>query len=68
MTDKQRADTYAAFLNRLYIYRNITLDNARIQKWLSKLDDWGRAAGDQFVIGEEWDEVMAELAAPEPLD
>lgn len=67
MNDTRRANTYAAFLNRLYIYRNITLDPNRISLWLDKLDEWGRAAGDQWVIGEEWDDIMDLLDQPEVL-
>ena len=65
MTDRERADTYRRFLNRLYAYRNITLDNDRVQRWLAKLDRWGRAADDQMVDDDEWGEIMASLRAPE---
>lgn len=65
ITDKQRAATYAAFLNRLYVYRNITLNNTRIQQWLSKLDEWGRASDDQFTTDEEWESIMESLLQPE---
>ena len=61
MTDKERADTYSRFLSRLYTYRNITLDSGRVQEWLSKLDDWGRASGDQMTDDEEWESVMKSL-------
>ncbi len=65
MTDKERAATYAAFLNRLYLYRNVTMDHTRIQQWLSKLDEWGRASDDQFTTDEEWEGVMESLLQPE---
>jgi hypothetical protein len=65
MTDRERADTYRTFLSRLYTYRNITLDQSRIQQWLSKLDNWGRAADDQMIDDEEWEEVMSSLRTPE---
>jgi len=61
MTDKERADTYSRFLGRLYTYRNITLDSGRVQEWLAKLDDWGRASGDQMTDDEEWESVMKSL-------
>jgi hypothetical protein len=65
MTDKERADTYCRFLNRLYAYRNITMDGGRIERWLAKLDAWGRAADDQMIDDDEWEEIMASLRAPE---
>ena len=65
MTDKERADIYKAFLNRLYLYRNITMDNTRIQQWLQKLDDWGRAGDDQMIEDQEWRKIMDDLAKPE---
>lgn len=65
MTDTERADTYRRFLSRLYTYRNITGDHARIEQWLTKLDYWGRAADDQMIEEDEWAEVMASLREPE---
>jgi hypothetical protein len=65
ISDKERAETYRSFLSRLYTYRNITSDQSRIQQWLSKLDNWGRAADDQMIDDEEWAAVMQTLREPE---
>jgi hypothetical protein len=56
---------YSAFLNRLYIYRNITSDHTRIQLWLAKLDEWGRGCGDGWDTEEEWESIMDLLDSPE---
>ena len=58
---------YSAFLNRLYIYRNITLDHARVQLWLEKLDEWGRGCGDGWDTKEDWESIIRLLEEPEVL-
>lgn len=65
MTPEDKARVYSSFLNRLYIYRNITLDHARIQLWLEKLDDWGRGCGDGWETEEEWKDMLKLLDSPE---
>lgn len=65
ITSQDKARIYASFLNRLYIYRNITLDHASIQLWLSKLDEWGRGCGDGWEDEEEWEKMLSVLESPE---
>jgi hypothetical protein len=64
-SDSRIRRIYSSFLNRLYIYRNITSDHTRIQLWLSKLDEWGRGCGDGWETEEEWESIMDLLDSPE---
>lgn len=65
MTPQEKARIYAAFLNRLYIYRNITMDHNRIQQWLNKLDEWGRGCGNGWESEEDFEAMMETLNTPE---
>lgn len=56
---------FSAFLNRLYVYRNITLDHARVQLWLEKLDEYGRGCGQGWDTDEDWEDIMRKLEEPE---
>lgn len=64
-TDFQRARAYSTFLNRLYVYRNITMDHASIQLWLDKLDDWGRGCGEGWETEEDFEQMLARLEQSE---
>lgn len=65
ITDYHRARVYSAFLNRLYVYRNVTLDHTSVQLWLDKLDEWGRGCGEGWETEAEFEKMLDRLEQSE---